>query len=90
MGTREATSIPSCGRHRAGMDAGAGRGVANVFWSAGSFVGPAIGAIVVAAVASAWGWRIGFVVLGALGFIWLASKWYLVRSPRTRDLAHGG
>jgi ACS family glucarate transporter-like MFS transporter len=74
MGAGEATSIPSCGRIvREWMPAGE-RGVANVFWSAGSFVGPAIGAIVVAALASAWGWRAAFVILGVLGLIWLACN----------------
>ena len=72
MGAGEATSIPSCGRIvREWMPAGE-RGVANAFWSAGSFLGPALGAVVTAAIASAWGWRAAFVILGILGFIWLA------------------
>ncbi len=71
MGAGEATSIPSCGRIvREWMPAGE-RGVANVVWSAGSFAGPAIGAVITAAIASAFGWRGAFVALGALGFIWL-------------------
>jgi MFS family permease len=74
MGAGEATSIPSCGRIVREWMPAQERGVANVFWSAGSFVGPAIGAIVVAAIASAWGWRAAFVVLGALGFVWLACN----------------
>lgn len=48
------------------------RGVANVVWSAGSFVGPALGAVVTATIASAMGWRAAFIILGALGFVWLA------------------
>ena len=71
MGAGEATSIPSSGRIvREWMPAGE-RGVANVFWSAGSFVGPAIGAVITASIAAAYGWRAAFVVLGALGFVWL-------------------
>lgn len=50
------------------------RGVANVLWSAGSFLGPALGAVVVAAITSAWGWRAAFVTLGVLGFVWLACN----------------
>jgi ACS family glucarate transporter-like MFS transporter len=50
------------------------RGVANAFWSAGSFLGPALGAIVTAAIASAWGWRAAFIILGAMGLIWLACN----------------
>ena len=50
------------------------RGVANAVWSAGSFLGPALGAVIVAAITSAWGWRGAFIVLGALGFVWLACN----------------
>ena len=74
MGAGEATSIPSCGRIvREWMPAGE-RGVANAFWSAGSFLGPALGAVVTASIASAWGWRAAFIILGALGLIWLACN----------------
>ena len=68
MGAGEATSIPSCGRIVREWMPAQERGVANVFWSAGSFLGPALGAVVVAAITSAWGWRAAFVVLGVLGF----------------------
>jgi MFS family permease len=71
MGAGEATSIPSSGRIVREWMPAQERGVANVFWSAGSFVGPAIGAVITASIASAFGWRAAFVVLGALGFVWL-------------------
>ena len=74
MGAGEATSIPSCGRIVREWMPAQERGAATVFWSAGSFVGPAIGAIVVAALTSAWGWRAAFIVLGVLGFVWLACN----------------
>ena len=71
MGAGEATSIPSCGRIVREWMPAQERGVANVFWSAGSFVGPAIGAVITASIASAFGWREAFVFLGGLGFVWL-------------------
>jgi MFS family permease len=74
MGAGEATSIPSCGRIVREWMPAQERGIANVFWSAGSFLGPALGAVVVAAITSAWGWRVAFIVLGALGFVWLACN----------------
>jgi MFS family permease len=74
MGAAEATSIPSCGRIVREWMPAQERGVANAVWSAGSFLGPAIGALVVAAITSAWGWRAAFVILGALGFVWLACN----------------
>ena len=74
MGAGEATSIPSCGRIMREWMPAQERGVANVVWSAGSFVGPAIGAIVVAALTKAYGWRIAFVVLALLGLVWLVCN----------------
>jgi len=74
MGAGEATSIPSCGRIVREWMPSQERGVASVIFSAGSFLGPAIGAVVVAAITSAWGWRTAFVILGALGFVWLACN----------------
>jgi ACS family glucarate transporter-like MFS transporter len=74
MGAGEATSIPSCGRIVREWMPAQERGVANVVWSAGSFVGPALGAVITAAIASAWGWRTAFVMLAVLGIVWLASN----------------
>src|SRR5208282_3915713 len=74
MGAGEATSIPSCGRIVREWMPSQERGVASVIFSAGSFLGPAIGAVVVAAITSVWGWRAAFVILGALGFVWLACN----------------
>jgi MFS family permease len=74
MGAGEATSIPSCGRIVREWMPAQERGVANAVWSAGSFLGPAIGALVVAAITSNWGWRSAFIILGVLGFVWLACN----------------
>ena len=74
MGAGEATSIPSCGRIVREWMPAQERGVANAFWSAGSFLGPAIGAIITASITAAWGWRAAFIILGALGFVWLACN----------------
>jgi MFS family permease len=74
MGAGEATSIPSCGRIVREWMPAKERGVANVVWSAGSFLGPALGAVVVAAITSAWGWRSAFVILGGVGLIWITPS----------------
>lgn len=71
MGAGEATSIPSCGRIVREWMPAQERGVANVVWSAGSFVGPAVGAVITASIASAFGWRGAFIALGLLGVVWL-------------------
>jgi MFS family permease len=74
MGAGEATSIPSCARIVREWMPAQERGVATVFFSAGSFAGPALGAVLIAAITSAWGWRAAFVILGASGFVWLACN----------------
>jgi ACS family glucarate transporter-like MFS transporter len=74
MGAGEATSIPSCGRIVREWMPAQERGVANAFWSAGSFLGPAIGAIVVAALTTNWGWRAAFIILALLGLVWLVCN----------------
>jgi MFS family permease len=81
MGAGEATSIPSCGRIVREWMPAQERGVANVFWSAGSFVGPAIGAVITASIASAFGWRAAFIALGVLGFVWLLCNLLLFDRP---------
>jgi ACS family glucarate transporter-like MFS transporter len=71
MGAGEATSIPSCGRIVREWMPASERGLASTIYSAGTFIGPAIGALIVGSVSAVWGWRASFVLLGALGFIWL-------------------
>jgi MFS family permease len=74
MGAGEATTIPSCGRIVREWMPARERGVASTFYSAGGFLGPALGAIAVAGMAAYWGWRAAFLVLGILGFVWLACN----------------
>ncbi|HXP31395.1 MAG TPA: MFS transporter [Stellaceae bacterium] len=88
MGAGEATSIPSCGRIVREWMPASERGFASTIYSAGSFTGPAIGALLVGSVSAVWGWRASFVLLGALGFVWLAVNliWF-DRPERVRWLS---
>jgi ACS family glucarate transporter-like MFS transporter len=54
------------------------RGFVTTLFNGGSSAGPALGAIITAALVSSFDWRIAFVVLGIAGFIWLAAwmVWY--------------
>jgi MFS family permease len=74
MGAGEATSIPSCGRIVREWMPAQERGVSSVVFSAGSFLGPALGAVIVASITAAWGWRTAFVILAALGAVWLVCN----------------
>ncbi len=71
MGVGEATTFPAGGRVvREWIPAGE-RGLTNAVFMAGTQAGPAVGALVVAWIVSQIGWRGSFVVVGAVGLVWL-------------------
>jgi len=78
MGASEATTFPACGRVIRDWFPERERGLVTTLFNGGSSAGPALGAIVVAALVSAFDWRTAFVVLGIVGFVWLAvwTVWY--------------
>ena len=78
MGASEATTFPAGGRVIRDWFPARERGLVTTLFNGGSSAGPAIGAIVTAALVSSFDWRTTFVVLGALGFVWLAAWliWY--------------
>jgi ACS family glucarate transporter-like MFS transporter len=78
MGASEATTFPACGRVIRDWFPERERGFVTTLFNGGSSAGPALGAIITAALVSSFDWRIAFVVLGIVGFIWLAAwlVWY--------------
>jgi ACS family hexuronate transporter-like MFS transporter len=84
------------GRHQDGerVVPGARARVRHRIFNAGSNVGAIITPILVPWVAINWGWRVAFIVVGALGFVWLAFWLAMYRRPEehprlsTAELAH--
>jgi MFS family permease len=78
MGASEATTYPACGRVIRDWFSERERGFVTTLFNGGSSAGPALGAIATAALVSSFDWRVAFVVLGALGFVWLVAWliWY--------------
>lgn len=73
MGIGEATTFPAGGRVvREWIPVGE-RGITNAIFLAGTQAGPAVGALLVAWIVSEIGWRGSFVVVGAVGFVWLIA-----------------
>src|SRR5580692_36525 len=64
MGASEATTFPACGRVIRDWFPQRERGLVTTLFNGGSTAGPAVGAIVVAALVSSFDWRTAFVVLG--------------------------
>jgi MFS family permease len=77
MGMGESTSWPASNRIIREWFPASERGLANAIFGAGSAAGPAIGAVTISYLVGSYGWRTGFVVAGAVGFIWVLA-WFLV------------
>ncbi|WP_158816887.1 MFS transporter [Methylocapsa sp. S129] len=93
MGVGEATTYPAGARVIRDWIPERERGQITMIFNGGSAAGPALGALLAAWLASTFGWRTGFIVLGLLGFVWLAAwmTWFGAPervswlSPRERD-----
>ena len=73
MGIGGSTTHPSGARVVREWIPASERGFTNAVFLAGSQAGPALGALIVGAVAQLYGWRVSFYVLGTVGFVWLAA-----------------
>lgn len=81
MGASEATTYPACGRVIRDWFPERERGLVTTLFNGGSTAGPAVGAIIMAALVSTFDWRTAFVVLGITGFVWLAFWWIWYGQP---------
>jgi ACS family hexuronate transporter-like MFS transporter len=57
------------------------RALAIGVFNSGTAIGSMMAAPIVSFLAVQWGWRMAFVVTGALGFVWVAAWWFLFRQP---------
>ena len=83
MGASEATTYPACGRVIREWFPERERGLVTTLFNGGSTAGPAFGALLAAALVSNFGWQVMFIVLGLLGFLWLAAWQIWYGSPDT-------
>lgn len=81
MGMGESTSWPASNRIIREWFPASERGLANSIFGAGSTAGPAIGAVAISYLVGAYGWRIGFVIAGSVGFTWLLAWTLLFGKP---------
>jgi D-galactonate transporter len=57
------------------------RALATAIFDSGNRVGTALSLPIVSAIVAQFGWRMSFVITGAIGFIWLAVWIWIYRSP---------
>jgi MFS family permease len=81
MGIGEAPTYPACGRVLREWAPASERGRVTAIYNSGAYAGPALGSIVAAALVTHYGWRLAFVVLGAVGFVWLAAWLVWFKDP---------
>lgn len=81
MGAGEASWSPSTGRLVRDWVPVAQRALSHMIVSTGSYAGPALGSVLFAWIASRYGWRVGFFVMGGIGSIWLIAWAIWFRPP---------
>lgn len=81
MGGSEASAFPAAGRLIRSWVPPSQFGFASMMAISGGYAGPAVGAIVFGWLASAFGWRAGFVIVGCSGFIWILLAFFWFHKP---------
>jgi MFS family permease len=81
LGVGEAAGYPAGGRVIREWAPRSERGLAAAWLNGGAYAGPAIGAVAVGWIVTAFGWQQSFLISGGLGLV-IAVLWYLLyRSP---------
>jgi MFS family permease len=81
LGAGESASLPTAGKVVRQWFPPGERGLATAIFSAGMFAGPAISAPIAAWLILHLGWRMAFVIIGSLGFLWLVFWLNLYQTP---------
>lgn len=58
------------------------RAYATSIFNAGASIGALVAPLSIPLLAKAWGWEMAFIVIGALGFVWMAFWVFLYNEPR--------
>ncbi len=81
LGVGEAASVPASGKVVRQWFPPGERGLATAIFNAGTFAGPAVSAPAIAWLVLKAGWRISFIVAGAMGIAWVLLWLKLFRVP---------
>lgn len=57
------------------------RGFATSLFNSGAQIGALLAPVTIPFIAKAWGWEMAFIVIGALGFIWMGFWQFLYKKP---------
>jgi ACS family glucarate transporter-like MFS transporter len=81
MGAAEASSYPAGGRALREWAPRSEYGLAATMLNSGGYAGPAAGTLLISWVVSLSDWRMGFIVAGLIGLVWLAGWLIWYRRP---------
>jgi MFS family permease len=81
LGIGESAAYPACGKVVRQWFPKSERGIATSIYNSGAYAGPALSTPIVAWVVVTTGWRLSFLVIGLVGFIWLAVWLKMFRTP---------
>lgn len=81
MGIGESSTYPAAGRVLREWAPRRERGRVTAVYNSGAYAGPALGAILAAALITHVGWQLMFVIMGALGLLWLVPWLLFFRDP---------
>jgi D-galactonate transporter len=89
MGIGEAPAFPTNTRVISDWLPAHERGVANGIFNSGTAIGIGVTTPILAWIIESWGWRTSFVVIGAIGFIWLVFwLYYFKNRPNQSAIAN--
>ena len=77
----EAGNFPSAVKATAEYFPKRDRSFATGIFNSGANIGAVLAPLSVPFIASRWGWEIAFLVVGALGFVWLIFWWFMYKDP---------
>lgn len=81
MGVGESATYPACGKVVQEWAPASERGQVTAAYNSGAYAGPAVGSLLAAGLLTAFGWRTMFVIVGAIGLVWLAAWFVWFRDP---------
>lgn len=81
LGLAEPAAWPAAAKAVKEWFAPAQRGLGMGIFNAGTSLGSAIAQPLVSILALRYGWRMAFIVTGAMGFLWLAAWWLIYYTP---------
>ena len=88
LGVGEAANFPASIKTVAEWFPKSERALAVGIFNSGTNIGAIVAPISVPLIAAAWGWRMAFILTGALGFLWLIAWWALYQTAAKHPRLH--